>query len=241
VTANRFPRTDDRVCSMLRAAPLVDIVMVIGGYLAVYLVARELNWPSPGALAIVVGVLLAWSRLRARTESWTALGLRRPAAWRRTLLAVLVVYFAVVAAVAAIVRPLANALGWPELDLSAFAGLPGEPVRLAVILLIVWTTAAVGEELLFRGFLLTRIEKILGSRGVASATAVILQAAIFGLGHFYLGPRGIATAVVVGLVYGSWYVLRGRDLVPLILAHGLTDTISMLAIYAGVVEEAPAS
>jgi membrane protease YdiL (CAAX protease family) len=232
---------NDRTSSMLRPAPLVDMVVVIAGYLLAYLGARASNWPSPGALAIVAGVLLASWRLRARAESWRAVGLRRPVAWRWTLLAVIVIYFAVVAAVTAIVRPLANALGWPELDLSAFGGLPGEPLKLAVILLIVWTTAAVGEELLFRGFLLTRIEQLLGSGRVASAGAVALQAAIFGFGHFYLGTRGVATAVFVGLIYGGWYVLRGRELVPLILAHGLTDTISMLAIYAGAVEEvAPA-
>ncbi len=61
-----------------------------------------------------------------------------------------------------------------------------------------------------------------------------LQAAIFGAAHSYLGARGIATATLVGVVFGSWFVLRGRNLWPLILAHGLTDTITLFAIYAGV-------
>ena len=236
MTAGGHTDPQDSTSAMRRTASLADIVIVIGGYLLAYAGARELSLPSPGALAIVTGVMLAWWRLRARGESWTAVGLRRPSGWGRALLAVVIIYFAVIAVVAGIVRPLANALGWPELDLSAFAGLPGEPVRLAVILLIVWTTAAVGEELLFRGFLLTRIEKLIASGRAGGFGAVVLQAAIFGCGHFYLGPRGVATAVVVGLIYGLWYILRGRELAPLIQAHGLTDTISMLAIYAGVVE-----
>jgi uncharacterized protein len=52
--------------------------------------------------------------------------------------------------------------------------------------------------------------------------------------HAYLGAKGVATATLVGLIYGAWYVMRGRNLWPLIIAHGLTDMVSLLAIYAGV-------
>jgi membrane protease YdiL (CAAX protease family) len=41
----------------------------------------------------------------------------------------------------------------------------------------------------------------------------------------------MATAALVGLVYGTWFVLRGRNLWPLIIAHGVTDTLSMIAVY----------
>ena len=47
------------------------------------------------------------------------------------------------------------------------------------------------------------------------------------------GLRGAATATMVGLVFGIGFCLNGRSLIPLMIAHGLTDTISLVAIYAG--------
>jgi uncharacterized protein len=77
------------------------------------------------------------------------------------------------------------------------------------------------------------MEMLLGGGTVATASAVVAQALLFGAAHFYLGTRGIATAFAAGLVYGLVYVCNGRNFLPLIVTHGLTDTMSLLAIYLG--------
>ena len=41
-------------------------------------------------------------------------------------------------------------------------------------------------------------------------------------------------AGLIGLVFGLVYLRNGRQLPALILAHGMIDTISVLALYAGV-------
>lgn len=211
-----------------------DVAFVTGGYLLVYFCMRLFDLPRSGSAAVLAAVVLASWRLRMSGEGWRTLGLIKPQSLGRMLLAVAALYAIVVASTLLIVEPLAKAFEWETLNISAYASMRGNPIELATILLIAWTTAAVGEELLFRGFLLTRLERMLGNRQVSRGLAIAMQAAIFGVAHAYLGVKGVATAAAVGAVYGAWYVLRGRNLWPLIIAHGLTDTVSLIAIYAGV-------
>jgi membrane protease YdiL (CAAX protease family) len=84
--------------------------------------------------------------------------------------------------------------------------------------------------MIFRGFLFGHIEKIFGYFRWATAVAVIGQAFLFcGLVHFYnRGLVGGLTIFCVGLVLGVLYIKLGRNLWPLILAHGIIDTLSFL-------------
>jgi membrane protease YdiL (CAAX protease family) len=84
-------------------------------------------------------------------------------------------------------------------------------------------TAGFCEEIVFRGYLQTQFFAITGSRGVA----VVLQAALFGIGHAYQGTRAVVIIFVYGLLYGALALWR-RSLRPGMLAHALTDIASGL-------------
>jgi uncharacterized protein len=215
-------------------AALIDLTIVAAGFLMAFFGADLSGLPHAGACAVLASVALATWRLRVRSESWRTLGLKAPEGWGRLALSVLALYLLVVVGMLVVVEPLARVFEWPSLNIARYAQVKDNALQFVGILAIVWTTAAIGEELLFRGFLLNRIEKMLGARAASAMIAVALQAVIFGAAHAYLGVRGIATAMLVGVVFGSWFVLRGRNLWPLIVAHGLIDTITLLAIYAGV-------
>ncbi|MEM2356083.1 MAG: CPBP family intramembrane glutamic endopeptidase [Candidatus Bathyarchaeia archaeon] len=84
----------------------------------------------------------------------------------------------------------------------------------------------VSEEGLFRGYIQTSIEQF----GVLKA--VLFQAALFGLWHFVwnLSPfnlygmlRYITITFLFGLLFGYFYA-KTRNLVPLILVHGLWNS-----------------
>ena len=227
-------RVSVRAMPLTPNSGLLDVCIVAGGFVLVYACMRLLELPRAGSSAVLTALALSTWRLRVNGESWRMLGLVRPGSLGRMFLAIVALYAAVVASALIIIEPLAHALGWGTLDVGAYTNLRGDPTELAKILIIAWTTAAIGEELLFRGFLLTRLEALLGNTRISTAFAVILQAVLFGVAHAYLGAKGIMTATFVGLIYGAWYVMRGRNLWPLIVAHGLTDTVSLLAIYAGV-------
>ena len=84
------------------------------------------------------------------------------------------------------------------------------------------------EELLDRGFLINWFEKLFSETSMATILAVLLQAAIFGFRHSNdLSERSITTGLI-GLVMGIAYVKFGRNLWPLIIAHCVLNTMSML-------------
>lgn len=91
----------------------------------------------------------------------------------------------------------------------------------------------VSEEGLFRGFIQTRLMRFHTRR-----KAIVVQALLFGIWHFVwhvspFDPIGMVMHVsgsfVFGLVFGQFYSVSG-NLVPLILAHGLVDTIGYGAV-----------
>lgn len=220
---------------LARSAAVLDVAIVTAGFLTTWVAASYSGLSAGGAVAVLVGLIAATWRIKARGDSWSSIGVRRPVSLKRLPLDVLALYALTIAGNLIVVQLLATLLGWSGLGLEAYSALRGDLTAYLRILAIAWTTAAFGEELLFRGFLLTRLEHIFqGVRG-GTAAAIILQAFLFGIAHAYLGARGVAIATLVGLIYAAWYLKRGRNLWPLFLAHGLTDTISLTAIYAGAI------
>jgi membrane protease YdiL (CAAX protease family) len=191
-----------------------------------------------GPLAIVLAVALATVFLARRGERWRALGLTRPphlgraAAWALGTFLVLMMFLPPV------LQTIATALALPPQDLARLGDIRHDTVRYLVLLIpIGWGTAAFGEELVFRGFLNTRLATAFGSGQAAIALSVVAQALLFGLGHVYLGPRGVMNAAAIGLVMGGVYWVNGRNLWPLIIAHGLVDSVSLTVLRLGVAHQ----
>ncbi|MDB5446566.1 MAG: Abortive infection protein [Phenylobacterium sp.] len=187
----------------------------------------------PGRLLLLV--LLATVLLRRRGGRWRDLGLRRPG--RPWLAPVLVIGGFVGGELAAGVTA---QLLFPLLHLTAPAVPPflqraqghlGE--YLYWMIPVTWGSAAFGEEMLFRGFVLDRLDELLGRRAIGAA--VLLQGLLFGAAHAYLGASGAIIAGVLGLVLGSAFVLGGRNLWPCIVIHGLVDSTSITAVFLGLV------
>lgn len=212
---------------------LIQVLTVAAAFMLALLLFGALGVPLAGPIAVVVGVLVASALLQRAGSSWRALGLSWPLHPGRLAGATLgVVALAYLTAACATLLA-TRGLGWPAVDVERLVELTGNPALLGLMLLLAWTTAAFGEELLFRGFLQTRLQALLARWPGATALAVLLQAVLFGFGHAYQGPTGILVTGSLGLVFGTVYA-RQRSLWPIILAHGVIDTIGLLALYAGV-------
>ena len=94
---------------------------------------------------------------------------------------------------------------------------------------VVWLQAAWLEEF-SRVFLLSRLWQVWPSR-TARWSVLVIAAAAFGLGHLYQGLLGVAGTMLIGLVLGWSYLTHGR-LLPLIVAHGLYNTVILLVLLA---------
>lgn len=98
---------------------------------------------------------------------------------------------------------------------------------LAQLLLAVTLVAvvAVSEETIFRGYLMMRLGQATGS----VATAVVLSAFIFSLGHGYEGTAGVVTVGLTGAVLGLVYLWRGSIVAPMVI-HFLLDLVAIVIV-----------
>ena len=62
---------------------------------------------------------------------------------------------------------------------------------------------------------------------------MVLSSFVFGLIHAWQGWGGLMLTTLMGLIFGTAFVLNGRRLWPLILVHGLLDTFILLSFYYG--------
>ena len=125
-------------------------------------------------------------------------------------------------------------LFWPGLTAPSLANeISGNAKMAFLALLLVWTFAAFGEEIAYRGYLLTRAADI-GKRSTAAYwIGIVLVSILFGYGHYYKGPSGVIDSGVAGLILGSAYMLAGRNLWASIFAHGFIDTFGVIDAFFG--------
>jgi CAAX protease family protein len=213
----------------------LDVLAVLALMYAVRFLAPRLGLThNIGAVAVIFGVTLATVLLTSRGESWRTIGWRRPDHLGRAAIWALGTFLVLMVALPTLLEPLAGALALPPQHLERLGDLRSDTTRFLVLLFpLGWGTAAFGEELLYRGFFNTRLARTLGGGRVAVAAGALGQAVFFGLAHLYLGPRGILNAFAIGLVSATVYLKDGKNLWPLIVAHGLVDTVGLTAIRLG--------
>jgi len=92
-----------------------------------------------------------------------------------------------------------------------------------LLLLIACIANGFAEELVMRGYLITRLERLLGS----TSAAVLVSTVLFASYHFYQGLASVIGIAAIGLVYAISFCLF-RRLWPLCLAHAIADIIALL-------------
>jgi len=178
-------------------------------------------------------VVLALVSMRLRNGGLAALGFRRPDSWMRIVAIALAAAALRIALGYFAIDPL-TALVWPPaVAPEGVESITGDWRTALMYLGIVWTFAAFGEEIAYRGYLLNRAADAGGRTTVAWWISVVVVAVLFGYGHYYKGPAGIIDSGVAGLVLGAAYLASGRVLWTTILAHGFIDTFGVGALYLG--------
>ena len=199
------------------------LVAAVEVLLGTVVVLADLGIPT------LVLLFIAGAGLGLRRQGLGSLGLHRAAALP---LAAKMLAFAVVWSLfqLAVTMPVANHLSGSKQDLSAFNGLEGNVGMLLTLLLLSWTLAAFGEELAYRGFLLTRCRDVFGSDTLGTAVAVVATSLLFGFAHSEQGAIGV---LVVSLDAVAFCLLRlhyGTLWAP-VLAHGFINTLGFLAFF----------
>jgi len=110
-----------------------------------------------------------------------------------------------------------------------FAGLARDPAMFVLFLALLIPLGAASEELV-RVFLLSRLWKVWAST-TGRLAGVAISACLFGLIHVYRGPVAVGWTAIYGLVVALYYFRYGR-VVPLILAHYLTNALQVIVFAA---------
>jgi len=118
-------------------------------------------------------------------------------------------------------------------NLERFSDVEGSEASLMALLATSWTLAAFGEEFAYRIVLMRGIAFALGDSRRGQMFALLLQAAMFGLVHAYQGPAGIAGSTFSGLVFGAVTIAGRWSIWPAAFAHGVNNTIGIVALYRG--------
>lgn len=120
-----------------------------------------------------------------------------------------------------------------QTDYSGYGALAGNADAAMRLLGYALISAAIGEELLFRGFLLHQLTAVLGSGTRARWTSLAIGALIFGLAHYVQGPSGMLSTGVIGFIFGWAWFRSDRNLWAVMLAHALVDTCGIAMLYFG--------
>jgi uncharacterized protein len=176
---------------------------------------------------------LAWISLRVRGLRWKDVGLVRYQNWKKTLLIGVACGVAMELIELFVSQPLLMRWTGKAPDLELFRALHGNLKWTLIAIAGSWTLAAFGEEMVYRGYLLNRIAGVLRWTRPAWIVALIVSSCVFGAGHLDQGITGQLENAIDGLLLGAIYLACGRSLTVPIIAHGMTDTLDVLLMFAG--------
>jgi len=179
-------------------------------------------------IAAVIAIVAVAIETRAPLRD---LGLARPRSIPRTVLLGIVAGIVLLFFSKLLLTPLMESLTGIPRDLSAFDYLRGDFAAWLALMPRIWIGAAIGEEIVFRGFLIGRLEAAFGGASrAATIAAVLLSSAVFGFAHAYQGPTGMLITGILGLIFAIVYVAVGRNLWLNIVVHGVYDTLSLALV-----------
>jgi membrane protease YdiL (CAAX protease family) len=93
-----------------------------------------------------------------------------------------------------------------------------------LLLLFTTLTAGIMEELLFRGYLMPRLQLLLKNNWLT----IIISSLLFGLAHYSYGSLAqMINPLFIGLIF-AWHYQKYRNIKVLIICHFLIDFISVL-------------
>ncbi|HZI94429.1 MAG TPA: CPBP family intramembrane glutamic endopeptidase [Patescibacteria group bacterium] len=191
--------------------------------------------PNEVPILFVLGLV----SVRLRDGGWSAIGFTRPGtgsvpSWGRIVLIAMAAAAVRILLGAIVIEPI-TAMIWPQ-PIVAPEGMneiAGNAMAALQWLLLIWTFAAFGEEIAYRGYLTLRGADLGRRSATAFMLATLFASILFGYGHYYKGPAGVVDSGFAGLVLGTAYLMTGRCLWTSILAHGFIDTIGLIAVYFG--------
>ena len=179
-------------------------------------------------------VILA-SRIEYGKQLFASLGFQRHRFKVKDLLVVAPLVAAVMfAAYIFVLIPGVTYLTGQPIDFSAFKVYEGNLPAILGLFVYIWASAAFGEEILFRGYLMRQFVKFFGDSRVALILNIVILSAVFGWIHAYQGITGQIITGIISVITATIFYFRKYDLWFCIAIHGFFDTIALVFMYYGI-------
>lgn len=184
-------------------------------------------------LPVVLSSILVVGYSTLKTGIGNELGFIRPKQLFQSIGIAMMMAIVLVASSFFLFGPALELITGEAINLGPFAQLKGNTSFLLISIAIGWIIGGFMEEIIFRGFFLSRIIDLFpGKKGVI--LGILLTSLLFGYLHDYQGITGQLLTGLIGAILGGIYVLNQRKIWLNILLHGSLNTISMLLLYAGI-------
>lgn len=108
--------------------------------------------------------------------------------------------------------------------------IQGGKIQFFIMAIMGWLIGGFYEEIVFHGFIFTRLEKMFNGK-YSVLISFAITSIIFGIYHVQLGPSGVINALVGGAIYLAIYLYFKRNLWYSIICHGFYNTMVMTLIY----------
>jgi membrane protease YdiL (CAAX protease family) len=187
----------------------------------------------PG-IGILTAILLIPAVMWVRNNGLADIGIQLSVNWTSTILQALGYGIFISLLSMILIEPLSEILTNTVHDLGPVGKIKNNWFVLLQTFVFVWLFVAIVEEVIFRGFLMTEISKIIGSGLLATIFNIVFTSVVFGFCHAYQNKCGIVTTGLIGSLFAIVFLISGRNLWVAILTHGFLDTIGILSIYFGV-------
>ncbi|MCN9240395.1 CPBP family intramembrane metalloprotease [Streptomyces sp. RY43-2] len=181
------------------------------------LIAASTILRDVGLVALIL-LLLSRGRQPVTTVGWV-----RGTVGRETMVGILLT--APVLVGMQVLNAVLRAAGLPGPRTPATGLLPAPHVADLLLAVVLVTVVAIAEETIFRGYLISRLTRVLRSR----TWAMLLSSALFSIGHGYQGVAGVLTVGATGMIFALVYVWR-HSLVAPIVTHFCVDLIAIVVV-----------
>ncbi len=225
-----------------RIETLVELLLVFLPVIALVRAAGPWVGDDPmrgfGIAWMANGYMLAaiWTGIKLRKRTWAEMGLTFSVGSGKDALRSIGQSLMVL--VIGIMAWLAGPMLLPHLveiqegaDFSKYDYLRDNLGALVLTLAGVYFISSFAEEVIYRGFLITRLAELTGPSKYNRIIAVLLSSAGFGLIHYTWGTMGMIQTGIFGLAMGICYFLLKKRLWALILAHAYMDTLLLVNLY----------
>jgi membrane protease YdiL (CAAX protease family) len=123
--------------------------------------------------------------------------------------------------------------GETQPQVTELAALRGNLLYFLFLLIGIWLLAAIGEESVYRGYVLNRLVDLLGHGKVGWGIGLVVSSFMFSIGHGLFSRFVILGGFLMGLIEGGLYLASRRNLWLSIVFHGTWDTMFLILSFLG--------